>query len=314
MRITLGLVIAAAVALGGLCGCDDQDNADLNAGPGKHRDGPGAGRPGIGRHAPSDGHPSIWKIFGPSQAGNPPPPESGSIESITLALRERMLPSRDSIRILEVVEAVTQLATPAAPGDAQAAPTIVLSTTPWNDDTMLLWVDIPGRIAGSGAPISIEFDPRSVAGFRPLGDPARLRLPEGEAGRAAMLYELAAKPDDHPRPDRRFATLHIGAALAGGQERLDRPITAADFVPSIDDAPDIVRAAAAAAGFAQLLRGDPAVRDLSCHDVISLEESANLPDPSGRQARLIELMRRAEPLIDLPPTDAPPPPPDAPPQ
>jgi len=222
-----------------------------------------------------------------------------------------MLPSRDSIRISDFVSRVTESAEPPDAGDVAPAPHVVLSTTPWNDDTLLLWVEVPGRIAGSGAAISIEFDPRTVAGFRPLGDPGALPLPESEDGRAGMLYELALRPDHHPRPDRPFATLHIGAGPAASPippRAIDRPITAADFADSIDEAPDIVRLAAAAAGFAQLLQGDPAVRDLSCRDVIDLAESADGPDPDGQRARLIDLMRRAEPLIDLPPIDAPPPP------
>jgi hypothetical protein len=57
----------------------------------------------------------------------------------------------------------------------------------------------------------------------------------------------------------------------------------------------------AVAGFGGLLRGDPAVRDLSCSDVIGLAEDAALPDPDGWHGQMIAVMRRAEPLIDLPP-------------
>jgi hypothetical protein len=50
-----------------------------------------------------------------------------------------------------------------------------------------------------------------------------------------------------------------------------------------------------------LLRGDPAMRDLSCNDVIALAQSIRQPDADGWRAQLIALMYRAEPLIDLPP-------------
>ncbi len=101
-----------------------------------------------------------------------------------------------------------------------------------------------------------------------------------------------------------FAVLHIGGRPAAGSARLDQPITAADAVGTIDNAPDVVRLAAAAAGFGELLRGDPAMRDLSCNDVIALAQSVRRPDPDGWRARLIALMYRAQPLIDLPPGES----------
>ena len=310
-----GLMIGAALALGILGGCDDQDNGDQNAGGGRHKSGSVASRLGLGWHAPSEGRISAWKFSGAAPVAVSPASGPDPADSISVALMAKMLPSRDSVRISDFVGRVTRWAQPPDPRDAALSPKVVLSTTPWNDDTLLMWVEIPGRIADSGAPISIEFDPRTVAGFRPLGDPSALPMPEADTGRAGMLYELAIRPDDHPRPDRPFATLHIGAGPADApvpQRPVDRLITAADFADSIDDAPDIVRLAAAAAGFAQLLQGDPAVRDLSCHDVINLAESADGPDPDGQRARMIDLMHRAEPLIDLPPTDAPAPPPEEP--
>ena len=83
--------------------------------------------------------------------------------------------------------------------------------------------------------------------------------------------------------------------------KLDRPITTADAMGTIDNAPEIVRFATAAAGFGGLLRGDPAMRDLSCNDVIALAQSVRQPDADGWRAQLIALMYRAQPLIDLPP-------------
>jgi hypothetical protein len=309
MRIKLGLAIAAAFALGIAGGCDDPDNGDTGAATKHHRSGSATARLGLGWHAPGDNRLSIWAFrhtTSPVAAENA---GGDTTDSVSLALHERMLPSRDSVRIADMIGRVTGLVAPAGPMDDAPAPRVVLSTTPWNDDTLLLWVEVPGRVAAAGATISVEFDPKTVAGYRPLGDPGSLPLPDAEVGRAAMLYELTAIQDDHPRPDRHYATLHIGAGKADPRPvpyKLDRPVTEADFIESIDDVPDIVRVAAAAAGFAQLLRGDPAVRDLSCHDMINLAESVGGPDPDGQRSRLIDLMHRAEPLIDLPPSDAPP--------
>jgi Ca-activated chloride channel family protein len=89
--------------------------------------------------------------------------------------------------------------------------------------------------------------------------------------------------------------------MAASQPKLDQPITTAEAVGTIDNAPEIVRFATATAGFGGLLRGDPAMRDLSCNDVIALAQSVRQPDTDGWRAQLIALMYRAEPLIDLPP-------------
>jgi hypothetical protein len=176
------------------------------------------------------------------------------------------------------------------PADAPG-PDIVLIDTPWNEDTLLLWVEAPGADGG----VSIEFNPDSVAAFRPVGDPSALPAAESGQSGAAMLYELQLQPNAPTLATTKYAVLRDRAP--------DRPITAGDLVENFDDAPDIVRFAAAVAGFGGLLRGDPAVRDLSCGDVIALAESAAQPDPDGRRARLIALMRRAEPLIELPSGD-----------
>ena len=132
-----------------------------------------------------------------------------------------------------------------------------------------------------------------------------VRAADGGAVPVAMIYELSPAPVGRAgtaKANLQFGVLHIAAS--GGAPQLDQPITAADAVGTIDNAPDNVRLAAAAAGFGELLRGDPAVRDLSCNDVIALAQSVRRPDPDGWRARLIALMYRAQPLIDLPPAES----------
>jgi hypothetical protein len=132
-----------------------------------------------------------------------------------------------------------------------------------------------------------------------LGDPAALApAAQGDGERVSALYELLPRPELSPDPAVRYAVVHLAGA--------DQPVTAAEFVPSIDDAPEIVRFCAAVAGFGGLLRGDPGVRDLSAADALALAETAEPAAVSGQRAALIDLMRRAEPLIDQPPGDAPP--------
>ena len=156
-----------------------------------------------------------------------------------------------------------------------------------------------------------KHDPSAVAAFRPLGDPAAVPDPADAqggvtAGRAAMLYELLPqRTEASPKSNTaklivRYGVLHVAGAT-GGQPKLDQPITTSDAVGTIDNAPEIVRFATAAAGFGGLLRGDPALRDLSCNDVIALAQSVRQADADGWRAQLIALMYRAQPLIDLPP-------------
>jgi hypothetical protein len=234
-----------------------------------------------------------------------------ALAAIRAALMANMLPARGSVRIEDLISRATLSIEPAASEAAAAKPRAILATTPWNDDTLLLWVEIPGAPAADGTAISVEFDSRAVSAFRPLGDPSALPSParslDGDArGRVAVIYELLPRPDSKggpPRPTLQYAVLHIGARANVGMPKVELPITAADAVGTIDNAPDVVRLAAAAAGFGELLRGDPAVRDLSCNDVIALAQSVRRPDPDGWRARLIALMYRAQPLIDLPPSE-----------
>jgi hypothetical protein len=119
--------------------------------------------------------------------------------------------------------------------------------------------------------------------------------------RCLTRWTAAPDPDGPQNSGAVYAVLHIGGPAA--PHPVDRAIGPANFVDSIDNAPDAVRFATAVAGFAELLRGDPAVRDLSCAEMIALAESAGQPDPDGVRAETIDLMRRAEPLIDQPQGD-----------
>jgi hypothetical protein len=227
-----------------------------------------------------------------------------ALAAIRAALMANMLPARASVRIEELVN---RAAASAGSYSGDDRPRAVLATSPWNDETTLLWVELPVSFVMDGAVVGIEFDPRAVMAFRTLGDPAALPLSGASSARVAMIYELSLQPNSKAggaRANTQFGLLHIGPRAAAGIPKLDQPITAADAVGAIDNAPEAVRLAAAAAGFGELLRGDPAMRDLSCNDVIALAQSVRRPDPDGWRARLIALMYRAQPLIDLPPGES----------
>ncbi|HEX4506697.1 MAG TPA: YfbK domain-containing protein [Alphaproteobacteria bacterium] len=323
MQSKLGLVagIALAIALGG--GCDDRDKQGADKDKPKAAATMAPARYGAGWHAVAETRQSGWSFnrtpppgrMLASQSSEPEvlPGDSGpdALSGIRAALMANMLPAHGSVHIEALVNRALSSIGPLPAETVPDKPMVVLATTPWNEESLLLWVEVPGLTAPDSASVGIEFDPSAVAAFRALGDPAAMPNPADPlsgvpAGRAAMLYELLPqRTDASPKGNTaklivKYGVLHV-AGTASKQPKLDEPITTTDAVGTIDNAPEIVRFAAAAAGFGGLLRGDPAMRDLSCNDVIALAQSVRQPDADGWRAQLIALMYRAQPLIDLPP-------------
>jgi hypothetical protein len=328
MRISTGLFLGAVLFLGAAAGgCDDKDSDKQSEKHDTHAT-PSAETPattGAGWVSVRSQHISVWRFVRQSapaadghlvsdgQGTSPPQLEEAvaddALTGIKIAIGANMLPSRDSVHAADLVNRALQSADPPGSADPAPEPTAMLVTTPWNDDTLLLWVAVPSPMIADMTTVSVEFDPKTVATFRPLGDPSALPVPAaipGWYGRAAMLYELSLQPDiRQPKSNAaalamKYGVVHVSGA-ASDRPKIDRPITPADIAGGIDNAPDPVQFAAAVAGFGGLLRGDPALRDLSCHDMIALAEGAALPDPDGWHGQMIAVMHRAEPLIDLPP-------------
>jgi hypothetical protein len=309
--------IGVALALIVLCGCDDSHNAKQPAKVVTHKPYQTLATPsGAGWRATTEITVSQWGFDRRADNGAP-----DSLAAIRTALDANMLPPRDSVRIADLVDRLLpamDIAEPGAFPTPSFSPSVTLVTTPWNVDTLLLWVDISVLRTSEAASISIAFNPDIISAFRPLGDPDRLPiLTEARSG-AAMLYELMPRQGVTAQNGTALAVLRVAEGPSGKSEpgksepRKSEPdkkewtISATSMKDNFDDAPQIVRFAAAVAGFGGLLRGDPAVRDLSCSDVIALAQSADKPDPDGRRAEIIRLMQRAEPLMELPPSDAPP--------
>jgi len=317
-----GIALALTMAVSG--GCDDRDSDKQGANADKK---PAAAmspaRYGVGWHAVAESHVSNWSFAAAPPVGRmlasqssepdilPGDSRSDALSGIRTALMANMLPAHGSVHIEALVNRALSSIGPQPAETTPDKPMIVLATTPWNEESLLLWIEVPGLTAPSAASVGVEFDPSAVAAFRALGDPAAMPspadAPSGIAlGRAAMLYELLPQRTDAPAKGGaaklivKYGVLHVAGTTAS-QPKLDQPITTAEAVGTIDNAPEIVRFATAAAGFGGLLRGDPAMRDLSCNDVIALAQSVRQPDADGWRAQLIALMYRAEPLIDLPP-------------
>ncbi len=182
--------------------------------------------------------------------------------------------------------------------------------------------------------IQVEFNPARVAEYRLIGYETRMlrredfandKVDAGEIGaghEVTALYEIAAPgsagrlieesryaaappiPDD---ASNEYGFLRIRYKLPGEDESklIERPIRDADSVASIAQASQETRWASAVAGFAQLLRDEPYLKDFGYGDVIALAQTAKGEDPFGYRAEFIQLARLAETGAALPELERP---------
>ena len=183
--------------------------------------------------------------------------------------------------------------------------------------------------------IQVEFNPGRVAEYRLIGYETRMLRREdftndavdaGEIGAGhavTAIYELTPvggptqieplrypQGSASPRPEgatanfnRELGFLRIRYKLPGEttSRLIERPITDADVRPSLAAAPESTRWATAIAGYGQLLRGDPYLRQgYGCNDVINLAQSARGRDEFGWRAEFVQLARQASTLEGLP--------------
>ncbi len=177
--------------------------------------------------------------------------------------------------------------------------------------------------------IQVEFNPRRVAEYRLIGYETRMlrredfnndRIDAGEIGAGhsvTAIYEIT--PVGGPtfneplryqegraasmQPANEIAFLRIRYKLPGqDQSRLiERPITNADSFVSVERASEATRWATAIAGYGQLLRGDPYLRQgYGWDDVITLAQNARGRDEFGWRAEFIGLARAAASAAALP--------------
>lgn len=172
--------------------------------------------------------------------------------------------------------------------------------------------------------IQVEFNPAQVSEYRLIGYETRLlnredfnndRVDAGEVGSGAAvtaLYEVTpagARPSSDPlrygrdaiatptRPQGELAYLKVRYKLPGQatSNLIERPVTRADRVASVSDAPEATRWALAVTAFGQKLRGDPWLDDgFGWPQVIDLAQGARGADPFGIRAEFVQLARAAE--------------------
>ncbi len=177
--------------------------------------------------------------------------------------------------------------------------------------------------------IQVEFNPARVAEYRLIGYETRMLRREdfnndavdaGEIGSGhsvTAIYEITPvggptfteplryqdRAAPAPSTASELAFLRIRYKLPGEENSrlIERPITNADVVTNIARAPESTRWAAAVAGYGQLLRGDPYLRQgYGFGDVITLAQSARGDDEFGWRAEFIQLARAAETAAALP--------------
>ena len=188
--------------------------------------------------------------------------------------------------------------------------------------------------------VQVEFNPAAVARYRLIGYETRLLRREdfrddsvdsGElgSGRAVTaIYEIipvgapmppAGRPAPHPlryapapaapvaappiAQSDELGFLRVAWKLPGQtrSQETARPIAAAEIHASFDAAPEEARFAAAVAGFAQLLRGSTEIGSWSFLQAEAIAAGARGPDPEGRRAEFVQLIRLAAQLRPPPP-------------
>ncbi|AXC50518.1 DUF3520 domain-containing protein [Paracoccus suum] len=167
--------------------------------------------------------------------------------------------------------------------------------------------------------LQVEWNPSRVAEYRLIGYETRAlrredfnndKVDAGELGAGhavTALYEVAApgspallndplrygtdaKPAQSGGDELGFLRMRYKLPGQSASKLLETPILADGRVD--DDA----RFAAAMAGFGQLLKGSPYIRNWNWHDAIALAQSAKGADPFGYRNEAISLMRLAETL------------------
>jgi Ca-activated chloride channel family protein len=179
----------------------------------------------------------------------------------------------------------------------------------------------------------IEFNPARVSEYRLVGYETRLlnredfnndKVDAGDIGAGhavTALYEIvpagsnghlmdplryqSKAPTTVVNPTGEIAFLRMRYKLpAENQSRLiERPVTDRDKVEDVRGAGEDLRFAAAVAGFGQLLRNDPYMKNFGYKDVAELANGARGRDPFGYRSEFVQLVKLADALPAMPALD-----------
>lgn len=182
----------------------------------------------------------------------------------------------------------------------------------------------------------VEFNPARVSEYRLIGYETRLlnredfnndKVDAGDVGAGhsvTALYEIVpVGSNGHLMDPLRYrkatpvpsaagasgeiAFLRMRYKLPNGDKSLliERAITDEDKLSDVSKAPDDLRFAVSVAGFGQLLRRDPYMRDYGFSQVLELASSAKGADPFGYRSEFVQLVRSAQSSPALQPLDPP---------
>ncbi len=177
----------------------------------------------------------------------------------------------------------------------------------------------------------IEFNPQRVSEYRLIGYETRLlnredfnndKVDAGDIGAGhavTALYEIvpvgsnghlmdplrysAKTPVTTPANSTgEIAFLRMRYKLPNEDKSrlIERPVTNSDVIDDVRGASDDLRFAAAVAGFGQLLRNDPYMKNYGYAQVAELASGAKGKDPFGYRAEFVQMVRLAQSLPALP--------------
>ncbi len=179
----------------------------------------------------------------------------------------------------------------------------------------------------------VEFNPARVSEYRLVGYETRLlnredfnndKVDAGDIGAGhavTALYEIvpagsnghlmdplryqSKAPTTAGSPTGEIAFLRMRYKLPSeSQSRLiERPVTDRDKVEDVRGAGEDLRFAAAVAGFGQLLRNDPYMKNFGYKDVAELANGARGRDPFGYRSEFVQLVKLADALPAMPALD-----------
>jgi Ca-activated chloride channel family protein len=195
-----------------------------------------------------------------------------------------------------------------------------------NEGRKVLNDDLSGSLfpIANDVKIQVEFNPAKVAEYRLIGYETRIlnkedfnndKVDAGEIGAGTSvtaIYEITpvgskatlVDPSRYqtPKPvaagtSNEFGFLKIRYKPPGNDtsKLIDRPITIADQVSDIRQAPESTQFATAVAGYGSMLRGDPYLsKSFTWDSVIALANGAKGEDTFGYRAEFVQLARLAK--------------------
>jgi Ca-activated chloride channel family protein len=141
---------------------------------------------------------------------------------------------------------------------------------------------------GAGHAVTALYEIVPVGSNGHLMDPLRYRATTPTAPASATAGEIGFLRMRYKLPNEEQSRL------------IERPVTDRDAVQDVKRAPDDLRFAVAVAGFGQLLRNDPYMKNFGYAQVAELANGAKGADPFGYRAEFVQMVRLAKSLPALP--------------